>query len=231
MGEGPTDYGKPEGSYPEPWLEGPVQPLIRKLVPDEIEFKCVLRNEIKAIRIQKRRRGNHKNKLNINGISATKLCIYAQKNKYDIVIHFSDADRDQGTKNNPTESERRFEKVYNEISDGIVNKDKIVFIPMVALKMIESWLLSDDGAFQRCFGQRPLSPQLPKKPELVWGKKNDAQSDYPKNYLKRVLAQFNAVDCRETYYDIAENMDADVVKIKCPISFKRFYDDIQEKLG
>ncbi|MBF0231556.1 MAG: DUF4276 family protein, partial [Desulfamplus sp.] len=214
--------------YPEPWLEGPVQPLVRKLVSQQIEFVCVLKEDVKNVRLQKRRQQNKK--LKGKGIAATKLCIYAGTNGYDSIIHFSDADREQGTKNSPNESEKRFKKVYSEIIEGVMYEDQIVYIPMVALKMIESWLLSDEGAFERCFGQSPESPQLPKKPELIWGKKEDPQSDYPKNYLKRVLAQFKAVDCRETYFDIANAMDVDLVKERCSISFRRFYEDIKKKL-
>ena len=34
--------------------------------------------------------------------------------------------------------------------------------------------------------------------------------------------------CRETYHEIAEQMDIETLKSKCAVSFKRFFDDVQQ---
>ncbi|MCP4351788.1 MAG: DUF4276 family protein [Desulfobacterales bacterium] len=224
FGEGPTDYGKP-GDYQSNWEEGPIQPLIRKSLNKEISFTHAQKNDIKNIRIQGRRKPKGK------GIPALKFCIYAKKEKYSKIIFFTDADREQGTRNTPLESKKRFEKIYDEVIgvlNFIKNHEGMLLIPMIALKMIESWILSDENAFEHCYGTKPSSPPLPGNPEFIWGDKRDENSDYPKNYLRRVLYQFNTEPCRETYYEIAENIDIETLKSKCPISFKKFFDDAQE---
>lgn len=223
FGEGPTDYGKP-GSLPDTWEQGPVQTFIRNSVNQELSFSCVRKDTIKDIKILSRRKPKGK------GIAALKLCLFAQSKKYNKIIMFSDADREQGTKNNLLQARRRFEKVYEEITGALEylrNNQGISLIPMIALKMIESWLLSDEDAFETCYGKKPDSPVLPEHPELIWGRKDDHQSNYPKNYLRRVLAQFCKEPCQETYYEIAEHIDIETLRSKCYISFSKFYEDVQ----
>ncbi|QTA79653.1 DUF4276 [Desulfonema limicola] len=225
FGEGPTDYGKP-GSNGNQWKDGPIQPLIRKSVCKEIRFVCVLKNVIKNIRIQSRRKPKGKS------IASLKLCLYAKKENYSKIIFFSDADREQRTKNTPLESKKRFEKIYKEIINALNfidnNSKEILLIPMVALKMIESWLLADENAFDNCYGKKPTSPSLPTNPEFIWGKEEDIHSDYPKHYLRRVLEQFNKQPCREIYHEIAEEIDIKTLKSKCSISFGKFFQDVQK---
>jgi len=226
LGEGPTDYGIP-GKYSEAWKEGPVQPLVRKSVNKKLSFECILKNDLKEIKLQGKR-PHIKEK---PAIAALKLCLYAKKHKYNKVILFSDADREQGTKNTPGEAKKRFEKVYQTISENaapVTKNGEIIFVPMVALKMIESWLMADEKAYKKCYGKEPVTPTLPSKPEFIWGKKKDGDSNYPKNYLKRVLNQFNENPCRETYHEIAEQMDIETLKSKCAVSYKRFFDDVQK---
>lgn len=224
-GEGPTDYGKP-GSSSGQWEEGPVQPLIRNSIRKEICFDYATKEDIRDLRLQRRRQ-----KVEGKGKIAFKLCVIAKQRKIDRVILFSDADRDQSSKNNERNAKRRFERVYQEIReafDFFPGRDTMELIPMVALKMMECWLLGDENAFEKCYGKKPVAPRLPKRPELIWGSKQDPESDYPKHFLRRVLAQYHKEPCRETFYDIAENADTETLRIRCAISFERFYGDIQE---
>jgi len=61
----------------------------------------------------------------------------------------------------------------------------------------------------------------------IIGNKNDPNSDHPKNYLQRVLDQYHAQGNRETFKNIAENINICELKQKCPISFKRFHADMR----
>jgi len=223
-GEGPTDYGKP-GAFPRQWEEGPLQPLIRKSVKKVISFDYATKEDIRKIRLQRRRP-----KIGGKGKTAFKLCIIAKQRKIDKAILFSDADRDQTSKNNERNAKRRFEKVHREIRDvsDLFPDGTMKLIPMVALKMTECWLLADENAFESCYGKKPEYPPLPAKPELLWGIKQYPESDYPKHVLRRVLSQYHKTPCRATFYEIAEETDTDTLRNRCPISFDKFYDDIQE---
>lgn len=80
----------------------------------------------------------------------------------------------------------------------------------------------------RKYFEKIYSDVLPSKLELIWGEKNNPASDYPKNYLKRVLEQYYQKPDRETYIDIADEISIETLKEKCPISFRRFYEDFAE---
>ncbi len=68
------------------------------------------------------------------------------------------------------------------------------------------------------------------KRELIWGDKDRPESDYPKNYLSRVLADVSEGkkdSNREVFCELAEKLDIQTVRKRCPLSFGRFYEDIQ----
>jgi hypothetical protein len=101
----------------------------------------------------------------------------------------------------------------------------------VPLRMIESWLLSDETSFIKCFGKPPSNPPLPAKPKLIWGEKDNPDSNYPKNLMNRVLKQYEDRESgREIFKDIAEVMQIETLRKKCPISFETFYSDIRKEL-
>jgi hypothetical protein len=89
--------------------------------------------------------------------------------------------------------------------------------------MIESWLLADENAYPSI----PNNPQLPSKPEEIWGQKDDPNSNHPYNYFVRVLSQFGLSDDRGTYARTAEKSGVDVLKRRCSESFGQFYADMQ----
>lgn len=231
MGKGPTDYGQQRFGSTE-WEEGPLQTIIRKSDPKKnLEFSYATKDEVRNVKIQ-RRTGV---RLKGHGVKAFKLCeIARQKGNIDYIICYIDVDRDPGSRKSEHEARNRVQEIHDDIMNGFqqysVERSQSS-IPMVPCKMIESWLLSDGQAFRRAFGTSPSSPSLPRHPELIWGAKNDPNSDYPKNYLKRVLDQYHNVSPnRSTYKEIAENTDIDVLRTRCPLSFERFYTDIQATL-
>ena len=66
--------------------------------------------------------------------------------------------------------------------------------------------------------------------ELLWGDKRDPDSNYPKNYLARMIHSLDKKDEEEsmnaeTFCKIAEKQDLDVVRNICHRSFERFYND------
>jgi len=223
-GEGPTDYGNPEYGTNR-WEEGPVQPIIRKTAGKPFIFEHVEKKELKRLRIQRGPQGGH-------AVKAYKLSVIAKKRKIDRVICYVDADKLSGKGNKEAVAKESFRRVYSDIKNGFNdfnerfgsrNGKKIHGIPMVPLRMIESWLLSDGNAFYKCFGTYPSSPPLPHKPELIWGDKDDPESNYPKNLMNRVLKQYYKKNSREVFNEIAKTIAIDMLRERCPLSFEPFY--------
>ena len=123
------------------------------------------------------------------------------------------------------DADGRYSDNYNRITEEFKNLEKSGFrcLAIVPKETIESWLLTDENAYPAV----PDKPKLPSHPEQLWGQENDRNSNHPYNYLVRVLAQFRLTDNRDTYAQIAENTDIDVLKNRCPESFGQFYTDMQ----
>lgn len=106
-------------------------------------------------------------------------------------------------------------------------------IPMVSLRMIENWVVADTKAFEECFGK---CPEIPNKPELLWGDKNNPKSNYPKHYLQRIVRsmgkKYETINVSsELYCEIVEQQDLNEVAKKCYISFRKFYEDFSNMLA
>jgi hypothetical protein len=116
---------------------------------------------------------------------------------------------------------------YHEVYDTIVyefqelkEKNSFHCLAIVPKEMIESWLLADENAYPSV----PKNPKLPSKPEDLWGNKDNP--NHPYKYFVRVLSQFNMSDNSDTYAQIAENTNIEVLKRRCPVSFGRFCTDM-----
>ncbi|GHU90751.1 hypothetical protein FACS189476_11080 [Spirochaetia bacterium] len=100
-------------------------------------------------------------------------------------------------------------------------------LAIVPKEMIESWLLADEKAYPSV----PTAPRLPANPEELWGDKRNANSNYPYNYFVRVLSQFGLDDDSDTYKEIVEKIDIEVLRNRCKKSFGQFYTDMQSFVG
>lgn len=151
-----------------------------------------------------------------HSVKAERLCRYAILHSYKVAICYVDCDNNN------------FETIYQDITFGFsFYTNQVIGIPMIPKAMIESWLLADEKAFIKVFGKKPSHPPLPKKPESLWGKKSDPESNYPKNVLKRIVSQFN--DKPEDWrYSLARNSNSKTLLLKCPESYGRFLYDMQK---
>lgn len=101
-----------------------------------------------------------------------------------------------------------------------------MIIPMIPLKMIECWMLADEGSHKKLFGLK--NPGLAENPELIWGEIKDPSGNYPQRFIRRVLEKVKggkAVCDRNTYFGIAEATFAEVLCERCNIIFPKFCDD------
>lgn len=215
-GEGSTDVGTREyGS--DAWINGPAIPYIHNASPIGLSIMGISSKELEC-QVPVLRRNPPKG----FGVKAYRLSAYAKRNGYDVAICYVDCDKYKDIDLFPIR--------HQEIDNGFTIADTgVIGIPMIPKRMMESWLLADEKAYQTLFDKIPDNPRLPRKPEELRGDKHNPDSDYPKHYLARVLTQFNESGT-DWFYDIASNSDIETLRQKCPESYETFYKDINSKL-
>ena len=245
-GEGKTDYGiKDHTKMPgeksvyaeEEWIPGPIVYILKNcadLLKQDITIEYADKREIdgkRKIKLGKKQLEDLKKQGLDQGkaLPARRFKIAALENGFEAGIFYCDTDKVEKGKNTDQQAcKKEFERIYREVDAGLNGglSARWKGLPMVALKMIECWLLSDEYAYARCFGCVPDAPGLPEKPELIWGRKEDENSNYPKNYMDRVLKQYGKQSSIEIFDQIAQNIGLEILKDKCSISFGKFYEDI-----
>ncbi|MET1250183.1 DUF4276 family protein [Sporolactobacillus sp. STCC-11] len=224
-GEGPTDIGTVDQSGV--WKKGCIVKLIEKINSHvQLDFinppgkKEISRIPIIPTRGRKKFRGH--------GAIINKLVLYGRKNHfdYDLVIYYGDTDKETGSKNSRLNARRESKEAYDQAFEAF-EFFHVNGIPVIPLRMLESWLLADPSSFAQAFGR---CIQLPSDPEFLWGDKRDPSSNYPKHVLKRVLSQLNQIPSNETYCQIVAHLNLDTLQKKCPISSSPFIDCAQNKI-
>lgn len=230
-GEGPDDYGWKDSNGK--WCPGSIIYILHKCAEEmdvELKIEYVEKKFIDG-RNKVRLAARHLRKVDGKGIPALRFSMYAIENGYTKGVFYCDTDKAAtGSQKDERTCRKHYEKVHLDVTRGLQSTgiDFWRGVPMISLKMIENWLLSDEEAYRRCFGSEPKRVKLPSKPELIWGEKSNLSSDYPKNYIKRVLEQYHEEADREIYADIAEETSIHTLKEKCPISFAKFYEEFME---
>ena len=232
-GEGPADYGKE--IYKDgirKWEWGAAGIYIKRIAKEqnkEVTLHAIPRKNVDAIKLQRRQLQG----LDGKAVPARKFAICMQKQGYSYGIYYCDADRGSGDKNSDENvARKRFNSVYESVRKGLEGEINYA-IPMVSLRMIENWVVADTKAFEECFGK---CPEIPNKPELLWGDKNNPKSDYPKHYLQRIVRsmgkKYETINVSsELYCEIVEQQDLNEVAKKCYISFRKFYEDFSNMLA
>lgn len=227
-GEGPDDYGWRDSKGE--WCSGSIISILKKCAEEmniDLDIDYVEKRFVDGkdkIKLAAR----HLRKVEGKGIPALRFSMHAIENGYTEGIFYCDTDKVMsGSQKDETHCRKHFEKIHSDVVNGLQAAESTVWrgIPMISLKMIENWLLADKESYRKCFGAAPSNPSLPSKPELIWGEKNNLSSDYPKNYIKRVLEQYYQKPGREIYRNIADEVSIETLRKKCPISFCRFYED------
>jgi len=184
-----------------------IPPLMRKTADAlEMDIRWIKKSDLKRVIIHRKK--NIAVSAHCKRIKA--LAFTAEKDNVNFIAYHNDADK-------------KYNETYSEIKSEFDKLSNFHCVAIIPKEMTESWLLADDCAYP----STPENPKLPRKPEELWGQKNDKNSNYPYNYFVRVLAQFDLPDNRDTYSYIAENTNIEVLKRCCPISFCQFYADMQ----
>jgi hypothetical protein len=209
--EGNYDRGQEtftDGEYIFP--DGVVQTLIKKVTCyDDMIFVILKRDDLRNISVRKGFWGK-------DVITSRRLAILTREKRCTHLVWHRDEDN------------KGLENKYEEVHKYFINakKNGVKCLAIVPQHMTESWLLSDENAFEQLFGEKPTVPPLPPKPEETWG--NKGTDNHPKKYLERVLKQFRATSSSEIFADIAGHSDIDIMRKRCSESFdKKFYTDMQ----
>ena len=225
-GEGKTDYGYLDYNSRE-WKWGPVGIYITRISAEKdrkIELIPIPRNEVDKIRLQ--RSSKH---VTGKGVSSRRFAMAAKNRNINYGIYYCDADRLGKTAGR--DISKQFETVYEDVKSGMVDLlEKAV--PMIAFRMIESWLLGDTDSIGRVFGTRIKQIS---HPEQLSGDSHDPGSNYPKNCLVRVISEsdrrYSGYSLGfDDYCRIAESASLKILRRTCDISFERFYSDLCEMI-
>jgi hypothetical protein len=141
----------------------------------------------------------------------------ADKNNENHIAYHQDAGHDG------------FREIYTATKEAFISAGVPVDVKSIAIipkEMTESWLLADISAINS-LGDGLHHVSMSPNPESLWGDEDDPASNYPKNYLKRQLEQLDMEADSKIYTEIAENIDIEVLKRRCPESFGQFYTDMQ----
>jgi hypothetical protein len=196
---------------------GPLTALIKKCSPlNNLDIDCKTHDELKKITLLKYelpKRDN--NRINRIAFIRRSLHIANISKSTNLGLHQDSGHQD-------------FKEVYQSVHKDFdaVLPNSIKRLAIVPKEMIESWLLADVTAINS-LGDGTIHADQSPNPETLWGNKDDPESNYPKNYLKRNLEELGVEFSNDTYARIAENTSIETLKRRCPISFGQFCTDMQ----
>jgi hypothetical protein len=220
VGEGTTDIGDLayDGSYRSA-SEGFLQPLIRAMTDDEIEFEGGT-----LVRLARERVKGVSDALAKKGAAAASLAEYYRA---DAIVFVTDVDVTPGKGATNLEADTRMARLRRNINDGITASG--VDIPRAIgtpCRTIEAWALGDLAAVQEA-ANLDTRPRLPKKPEELWGKPANPSSNHPKCVFNRVFGRkVGPAD----YANTAEAISVTELEIRCPRSFAPFALEVRTAL-
>jgi hypothetical protein len=186
-----------------------IQYFIKKLSSvSDLCFNIKKRNDIQGIKILGPKYSNH-------SAVSRKIAQLAKSINCNFIAYHQDEDN------------KGFEYMYGKVKSyfSLSEEKGMTCIAIVPQHMTESWLLTDEIAFEKIFGKKPNNPILPSKPEETWG--NKGTEKHPKTIMAQVLAQYHSTISSETYSNIAQNTNIAVLQRRCPKSFGQFYKDMQ----
>jgi hypothetical protein len=209
LGEGPTDVGT--RTYNGTQYKGCVIHLIEKMSAqykqgelNKFQFELVTKQDINNrddVTNKHKKKfstlpGRTRKSLSGHGKNIQKLIQHAalEEMDYDYILYYGDTDKRSGE----VSPKKASQEAYAE-ANGAFEQFNIKGIPIIPLRMIESWLLVDSNCFEG-------KVKLPKNPELIWGDEKNQTSDHPKNYLQRILTQKHLEPNRQTYCELVDRM-------------------------
>lgn len=216
VGEGPHDIGGLAAAPPyESGSPGFLQPVVERLLDRRTEFSGQ-----KVSVLGKKRFQGLKDALARKGYIASVL---AENAGAEVLVFVTDLD---GGNNVRTERQREaeIERKTEAVREGAnASGAQLICVAGVCCRTIEAWAMGDLAAVEAIAG-KPVELPAGKKPEDLWGKPRDPESDHPKSVLARMLGR---VASQEDLNEIASRADLQAVMTNCSISFAPFAADLQ----
>ena len=202
VGEGPSDIGdlSSSPSYRNGG-EGFFQPLIRTMLGD-----CDFDGQ-KVTALGKRKMKGAKSAL---GRKAAIAAALAQALEADILVYSMDADH-------------AFARRSAELVQYLQGQD-LPFAVAVAKQTIEAWVMGDPSAVAAI--ETGVAP--PTKPENLWGKPSEPDSNHPKQFIRRLV---DRNPNREDFAAAGAAALPSQLCQQCPESFRPFADQISSFSG
>jgi hypothetical protein len=224
VGEGPSDIGDlaHEPNYRQQ-QEGFFQPLLRKIVQPGLSliFEGRKITTLRKRQFHSRREGQRQ--------KAAQALALAWEYEASILVFAKDVDRTAGKRASTREMKSRIELMSKEIIEGFDEAKKKIpecrsvrTFGATPCRMIEAWALGDPSAL-KIITKHPVNA-FPNKPEELWGKESDPQSNHPKRVLERILGHKAT---SKDFEAIAGNASPVEIEKTCPLSFKPFYNAFQ----
>jgi len=238
IGEGANDVGIADDCGG--WRFGTMSDYLEQLFGSEFDLEFIpiniTKKETKILEMSKgripRSLGGRYSKIQFTG-AAKKLkyfLIHYQRVDFDLLVFFSDTNKKQGEKPSQIEAKKQYKEKRSHIEEGFTVVEKhlnLHCILMMPLRILECWLLGDVEGFEGITCS-PQKPQLPKKPEFIWGDVHNPESNYPKHYLRRILENCDFESKTDVFKDIVNHNNIDNLRKNCPNSFEQFYQDIEK---
>lgn len=219
-GEGPHEIGnlvwnKKISDFEQ--TEGWMQPIVRKLVGQDIDFGVKARSELVILPRDKSKfkplPGGHGNK-------SLAAALNALQSGFDHVVYMADNDsKDAKVWQDNIDS---IEAGFCAIDAGHSN------IPCVPISTSECWVLADSEAWKIAVGADIGSIA---KPESLWGVRTDPEGQHPKHVFARACEAGGVLDDQETRHLVANAADIEKIAQLCPISFEAFRTTINERIN
>jgi len=215
-GEGPHEIGQPRFwcSRTKDYisLEGWMHIICGRMLPDS-QFEVRRRS---AITLLDRERRRFMPLPDGHGAKSLAARLIAQREGFHVVIYMVDGDTNQLAE---------WRRKRDEVLDGFRRAENgVLAIACIPMAASESWMLSDQEAWMAKGLTEPHI--LPKRPEEIWGLRDDPEGDHPHRYFYRVCVASDLPDSRETRCELAELTDLNTLKKQCPNSFGAFVSDM-----
>lgn len=221
--EGPSELGdlaKEPQWREDPPREGYLQPMLRKLLGEDVAFE--------GQKITLLGRLSDKKKLKGHADRAAKaLALASTLHACRVVVFAHDVDKGSGQKRSPTERARRVAAMHEEIESGFAavrGADHVQRVKATPLRMIEAWALGDAEAVSAVAGENGEASAVPGHPEETWGDEEDRASRHPKCLLRRALGREPTSD---DFARLAEAARLEVLRERCPASFAPFAEEAE----
>lgn len=222
--EGPNDGGalgrSPAARDNDELHEGALQPLLRKLLGDELTIRGQSTGQFFL--------QDFPEPEDARGRRARRAAVLAAEDGCDVLVFHSDVDggsSDDDPAHAWADCANAVGEGFHEASsDGETDIRAEACVAALPCRTIEAWLLADPAALGAVGSGAAPTAERVDAPERLWGT-NRPGTSHPKHVLRRTVSGHRRPRASTAQYrSLAEASDLTVVAERCPISFIPFRD-------